>query len=129
MRVLLVSLVLAVATLAQTPAEIYAYEEYQAWAAKQKPGDDLLDRYKAHLIAGGADSVDAEDQVRAIRRRVPSPLLVEKVKGMKAGRALVVGDGPDAEWLREQGWTVTVVKKLPESTKQWDLVVEKGKPR
>ena len=113
----------------QTPAEMYAYEEYQAWAAKQKAGDDLLDRYKAHLIAGGADSVDAEDQVRAIRRRVPSPLVVEKVKGKKAGRALVEGEGPDAEWLREQGWSVTVVKKLPESTKQWDLVVAQGKPR
>jgi hypothetical protein len=139
MPLVLIALVAGVLAFGQTPADLYAYEEYQAWAAKQKPGEDLLDRYKAYLIAGGADSVDAESQVRTVLRlagaEAAHPFVVEMVRGRKAGKALEVakGGGRNGEWLAREGWTVTAMdvskaNKSPFAAGSWDLIVVNGLP-
>jgi len=132
---LLVVLLLAVSAIGQTPADLYVYEEYRAWLTKQpvavQRSADLLDTYKAYLIERGADSVDAESQIRVIRQQgsraeverwnriltaekpafnvEPNAFLVEMVSGRKAGKALDVGmgQGRNAIWLAQKGWDVT----------------------
>lgn len=138
MRLLLMAFVAGVGlAFGQTPADLYAYEEYHAWAAKQKPGGDLLDRYKAHLIDGGADSVDAESQVRTVLRMAGAeaahPFVMEMVRGRRAGKALEAarGAGRNGAWLERQSWAVTgldVTKANPSpfAPGRWDLIVVKG---
>ena len=130
-----VILLLAFSAFGQTPADLYVYEDYRAWLTRQpvavQRSADLLETYKAYLVERGADSVDAESQVRVIRlhgsraeverwNRIltadqpafnvePNAFLVEMVKGRKAGKALDVGmgQGRNAIWLARQGWDVT----------------------
>jgi len=115
----------------QTPADLYVLEEYRAWLSKQ-PGVPTLDEYKAHLIARGADSVDAETQIRTIRvmEGQPSPFLADAVKGRKPGKALEIriGKERDGSWLARQGWDVLEIdpsKKaaFPLQPGRWDLIV------
>jgi hypothetical protein len=116
----------------QTPAEMYLVEEYREWEARQRPGGELLERYRAYLIERGADTVDAETTIRVIRRLEggPDSFLVEMAGGRKPGKALEVarGGGRSGAWLRRQGWEVTEVDvRKPNATPfqegRWDLIV------
>ena len=122
---------------AQAPADLYAVEEYRAWAERQRAGGDLLERYRAYLLERGADSVDAESTIRVIRRLEgnPSGFLLEMLRGRKPGKALEVarGGGESGAWLAGQGWEVTAVDVTKANTSpfgegRWDLIVlETGK--
>jgi len=76
----------------QTPADLYLVEEYRAWAARQKEPPDL-NMFKNFLIEQGADSVDAETQIRTIRAMEGRDgadgfraFLEEVTKGRKPGK-------------------------------------------
>jgi SAM-dependent methyltransferase len=131
----LILLMLVASARGQTPADLYIYEEYRAWLTAQpvtvQRSPEVLDSYKAYLLERGADSVDAESQIRAIRsqggraeverwnriltaekpafRVEPNAFLMEMVKGRKPGKALDVGmgQGRNAIWLAQQGWDTT----------------------
>lgn len=132
---ILILLLLAVSAFGQTPADLYVYEAYRSWVTMQpvaeQRSDGVLDTYRAYLVERGADSVDAESQIRVIRSQgsraeverwnriltaekpafnvEPNAFLVEMVKGRKAGKALDVGmgQGRNAIWLAQQGWDAT----------------------
>ncbi len=121
----------------QTPADLYVYEEYRAWVARQaaevQRSDEVLDRYKEYLLAKGLDSVDAESQIRVIRAQGsqteverPSRFLEEMTVGRPKGKALVAGkQGGNGIWLAQQGWEVTGTN-AGEGTygeNRWDLMV------
>lgn len=136
---ILIYLILAIAAFGQTPADLYVLEEYRAWLAKQ-PGVPTLDEYKAHLLERGADSVDAETQIRTIRSlegrsdgAKPRAFLTEMVQGRKPGKALEIRTGSerDGSWLTRQGWEVLEIdpsKKAasPLQPARWDLIVLTG---
>jgi 2-polyprenyl-3-methyl-5-hydroxy-6-metoxy-1,4-benzoquinol methylase len=134
LRILLTA-VFALTALGQTPADMYIYEEYRSWVTRQpaavQQSADVLDVYRKYLVERGADSVDAETQIRAIRSQgsqaeaerwnriltadkptfnvQPTAFLVEMATGRKPGKALDVGmgQGRNAIWLAQQGWDVT----------------------
>ena len=137
----LLGLVLLVAAgWGQTPADLYVYEEYRAWverqAAEVRRSEEILDRYKEHLLAKGLDSVDAESQIRVIRAQGshaeaerPSPFLVEMMAGRAKGRALLIGKpGGNGNWLTQQGWEVAGARPAEGAfgESRWDLVVWEG---
>jgi SAM-dependent methyltransferase len=117
------------------PPEVAAYGKFRAWISLQ-PGDvrsapDLLDRYRAKLLAEGETPAAVEEQLRGIReqsqrlqierwnRILTSPrpafntkanaFLVEMTKDVPAGKALDVGmgQGRNALYLAGRGWDVT----------------------
>jgi SAM-dependent methyltransferase len=117
------------------PAGTAAYEKFRAWIGRQprevQQAPDLLDRYRAKLIADGESPAAAEDQLRVIQeqgRRLeverwnriltaenptfntkPNAFLVQMTKGISPGKALDVGmgQGRNAIFLAQQGWEVT----------------------
>lgn len=120
--------------LAQTPADLYTYEEYRAWVARQpvavQQSADILDTYRAYLVGKGEDGADAESKIRVIRQQEPSaevepdPFVVEMVKGRPVGRALEVGKGRNAPWLARQGWNAQGVEQVVDfGVGRWDLIV------
>ena len=68
---ILILLLLAVSAFGQTPADLYVYEAYRSWVTMQpvavQRSDGVLDTYRAYLVERGADSVDAESEIRVIR--------------------------------------------------------------
>lgn len=130
---LLVLLLAGWAVWAQTPADLYTYEEYQAWVSRQpapvQRSEEILDIYKRYLLDKGLDSVDAETQIRVIRAQeantpaAPSEFVRKMAGGRKPGKAWVKGAG--AEWLTAAGWTVkTGDAALGQGP--WDLIVFAG---
>lgn len=137
--------ILTFSVFGQTPADLYAIEEYRAWLAKQpaatQVSPDVLDDYKAYLIERGADSVDAESQLRVIKAQAGRPepdalpFLAEMVKGRKPGKALEVSKGhaDGALWLASHGWDATGIdvsksNASPFSKGRWDLIVIRKVP-
>ena len=117
------------------PPDRRAYERYRLWisaqapAAQRNPGH--MTQYREHLMNAGFAAADVEQQIRTIEqqgRRLeverwnailtaekprfntsPNAFLVEIAKDRKAGTALDVGmgQGRNAVWLAQNGWTVT----------------------
>jgi 2-polyprenyl-3-methyl-5-hydroxy-6-metoxy-1,4-benzoquinol methylase len=138
LTVLLVGSALARAqgtALPQASPEDAAYEKFRSWAGLQprevQDAADLLERYRAKLLAEGVLSAAADEQLRVIRehgRRLeverwnhiltapvpkfntkPNAFLVEMTQGALTGIALDVGmgQGRNALYLAQQGWDVT----------------------
>ena len=102
----------ALAVAGQTPADLYLLEEYRAWAAKQKEPPNL-NMFKKYLIDQGADSVDAETQIRTIQALEGRDqndgfraFLEEVTKGRKPGKVIIL---PSADFL---GREEAIVKSL-----------------
>lgn len=128
---ILISVLAGLALIGQTPADLYTYEEYRAWVAQQpaavQQSADILDLYKAHLMEKGEDGADADSKVRAIRQQegaAGTPFLMEMLTGRKPGTVLVVGGGPNAQWLAGRGWQVT--ERAAGVDARWDVIVMTG---
>lgn len=120
--------------IATLPANERAYERYRFWSTqlpREQQAGDLFPRYRTYLGGRGYSSADIEEQIRLIRsmgnrneverwNRIltsetptfnvkPNEFLVEITKGRRPGTALDVGmgQGRNAIWLAQQGWTVT----------------------
>lgn len=117
------------------PSDTAAYEKFRSWVGQQprevQQAPDLLDRYRAKLLAEGEQPAVVEQQLRVIReqgRRLeverwnriltsptptfntkPNAYLVQMIKGVPPGKALDVGmgQGRNALYLAQQGWEVT----------------------
>lgn len=117
------------------PPDAAAYEKFRSWAGLQprevQRTPDLLERYRAELLAEGEPPTAVDEQLRIIRehgRRLkvdrwnriltaptprfntrPNAFLVELIKGIPPGQALDVGmgQGRNALYLAQQGWDVT----------------------
>lgn len=120
---------------APAAGDLRIYEQYRLWVTQQpvavQRSADVLETYRAHLTARGADAADAETAIRFIRtqgsraeverwNRIltaekpafnvnPNAFLTEMVKGRKPGKSLDVGmgQGRNAIWLAQQGWDST----------------------
>lgn len=119
--------------LSQLPADVQVYERFRYWAGFQ-PAEvqrDAEKYYDAYLASQGVAADDRARQLKTIDaegRRLevdrwnriltaekpafntqPNAFLVEMVKGRKTGAALDVGmgQGRNAIYLAQQGWTVT----------------------
>ena len=119
--------------LAKLPPDVQVYEQFRYWAGFQPPEvqQDGLRHYDAYLAGRG---VSAEERARRLKtietegRRLevdrwnriltagkpafntqPNAFLVEMVKGRTPGAALDVGmgQGRNAIYLAQQGWSVT----------------------
>jgi len=78
---------------AQSTAEMRVFETWQAWAAQQRPGGDLLERYREFLAERRGDSVDVESDIRTIRKVIAlRPNCETKAVLLKfsAGRAVLI---------------------------------------
>ena len=123
------------ARIAQLPPDQRAYERFRHWFGIQTPdiqkSPAAEQKYRAYLkTAGFSDSeIDAqlklisdhEDELEAARwnrfltaekprfNTAPNAFLVEMVKGRTPGAALDVGmgQGRNAIWLAQRGWSVT----------------------
>ncbi|HEU0120064.1 MAG TPA: hypothetical protein VFQ91_06020 [Bryobacteraceae bacterium] len=123
---LLLALLIALSAIAQTPADLYALEEYHAWLGRQsdavRRSGEALDKYREHLIERGLDHADADSQILAIREQeaeeAPPPCLVTIVNRLRTGKALD-GTGNGA-WLSRRGWKVSA---WPAHNGKWDLVI------
>jgi 2-polyprenyl-3-methyl-5-hydroxy-6-metoxy-1,4-benzoquinol methylase len=121
--------------LGQLPPERRAYERYRFWVSTQTPevqrSARVTEMYREYLSKSGFSSSDIEEQIRIVTAQgrqleverwnailtaerphfntSPNAFLVEIVRGRKAGTALDVGmgQGRNAIWLAQQGWTVT----------------------
>ena len=66
-------------------------------------------------IGGGIDAASAWDERYRSKARLwsgkPNPQLVREARGLRPGKALELGcgEGADAIWLAQQGWSVTAV--------------------
>jgi len=118
-----------------TTGAVEIYQRFRGWITRQ-PRDvqtaiDVIDRYRAKLAADGlsADAIDAEikvivEQGQTIEidrwnkiltspegrfNREPNAFLVDVIKERKPGTALDVGmgQGRNALYLAQKGWTVT----------------------
>jgi SAM-dependent methyltransferase len=117
------------------PSDTAVYEKFRSWIGRQpreiQQAPDLLDRYRAKLLADGEQPAVVEEQLRIIReqgRRLeierwnriltsptpvfntkPNAYLVQMTKGVPPGKALDVGmgQGRNALYLAQQGWEVT----------------------
>ena len=117
------------------PPDTAAYEKFRFWLGVQprevQEAPDLLDRYRAKLLAEGETSTAIDEQIRVIREQSkrleverwnriltsakptfntkPNAFLVEMTRGIPAGKALDVGmgQGRNALYLAQQGWDVT----------------------
>jgi 2-polyprenyl-3-methyl-5-hydroxy-6-metoxy-1,4-benzoquinol methylase len=119
--------------LASLPADVQVYERFRYWVGFQPPDvqKDALRHYDEYLRTGGVAGDDRAKQLKTVEaegRRLevdrwnriltaekpafntqPNAFLVEMVKGRKPGGALDVGmgQGRNAIYLAQQGWTVT----------------------
>jgi len=121
--------------LGQLPPDQRAYERFRFWLSLQAPeaqrGPDVLPRYRQYLKTQGFTESDIGGQLKFVEeggRRLeverwnriltaekpvfntnPNAFLVAMVKGLKPGTALDVGmgQGRNAVWLAQQGWSVT----------------------
>jgi SAM-dependent methyltransferase len=119
----------------KSPSDTAVYENFRSWVGRQpreiQQAPDLLDRYRAKLLADGEQPAVVEEQLRIIReqsRRLeierwnriltsptpvfntkPNAYLVQMTKGVPPGKALDVGmgQGRNALYLAQQGWEVT----------------------
>jgi SAM-dependent methyltransferase len=77
------------------------------------PGGTLAEGAAIHT--GGADAAATWDERYRSKAQLwsgkPNPQLVREAGGLRAGKALELGcgEGADAIWLAQQGWTVTAV--------------------
>ena len=111
----------------------HVYETWRAWITKQPPGDreKVLDRYKQVLAEQGLSAAEIERRLRVITEHgkkleidlwnriltaekpifntKPNQFLVRMLEGRRPGAALDVGmgQGRNAIYLAQQGWTVT----------------------
>jgi SAM-dependent methyltransferase len=123
------------ATQQKLPSDTAVYEKFRSWVGRQpreiQQAPDLLDRYRAKLLADGEQPAVVEEQLRIIReqgRRLeierwnriltsptpvfntkPNAYLVQMTQGVPPGKALDVGmgQGRNALYLAQQGWEVT----------------------
>jgi SAM-dependent methyltransferase len=121
--------------IANLPPAQRAYERFRSWYTTLSPdqrGDDSpFTRYQEYLKSRGFSDTDADAQIKLVQaegtraeverwNRIltaekpafnvkPNDFLVEMAKGRKPGTALDVGmgQGRNAIWLAQQGWTVT----------------------
>ncbi len=121
--------------LSQLPPEQRAYERFRYWFTMQpvevQRSADHMQKYRAYLKAQGFADSDIEAQIAVVTKQGadlevqrwnqiltatksvfntnPNGFLVEMVKTRKPGAALDVGmgQGRNAIWLAQQGWTVT----------------------
>jgi SAM-dependent methyltransferase len=119
----------------QLAPEVQTYERFRYWASFQpgalRDNPNLLDAYRAVLIAAGASAEQASAALVIIREQgrqleverwnriltaekprfntSPNAFLVQMVQGRTPGTALDVGmgQGRNAIYLAQQGWTVT----------------------
>lgn len=121
---------------ALSPAE-QSYERFRSWSTQLPPGSaaapgpQLLDRYRTHLVGQGRSAAEADAEIKLIEQggaraeinrwnRIltsekpsfntrPNDFLVEMASRRKPGAALDagMGQGRNAIWLAQQGWTVT----------------------
>ncbi len=119
---------------AQSP-EQGAYERFRTWVAslprEGQQAPDLMVKYREYLKAKGFSSADIDTQIQVVQQQGqrleierwnqiltsehprfntnPNAFLVEMVRNRKSGSALDVGmgQGRNAIWLAQQGWTVT----------------------
>jgi 2-polyprenyl-3-methyl-5-hydroxy-6-metoxy-1,4-benzoquinol methylase len=133
---MLAHLCLVVLLLAQQPSDADVYAHFRAWVSSaarteaNKQGD-VLEDYRKLLVGEGVPLAEADRRVRVVRdnaRRLeidtwnriltsptpafnvqPNAFLVRMVKGVRPGAALDVGmgQGRNAIYLAQQGWTVT----------------------
>lgn len=122
-------------TAAQLPKDQQAYEQFRAWMTRLPPDEqkapNLKERYETYLKSRGVSEAEIAAQIKMIEDRGsamevalwnriltaenpsfnvnPNAFLVEMAKGRKPGTALDVGmgQGRNAIWLAQQGWTVT----------------------
>jgi SAM-dependent methyltransferase len=121
--------------LSQLSPERRAWERYRYWMTTQPPaaqrGAADMDLYREHLKKAGFTPADIEQQIRTISEQGsrleverwntiltaekprfntnPNAFLVEVARTRKPGTALDVGmgQGRNAIWLAQHGWTVT----------------------
>ncbi len=127
---------LALPLCAQTLSEDQqVYERFRAWASRQPPAPaaepDIFTRYRDVLRSQGLQPAEVERQIRVINEQgdrleierwnqiltsakptfntAPNAFLVQIAKARKPGTALDVGmgQGRNAIYLAQQGWTVT----------------------
>ena len=117
-----------------SPSDAQIYEKFRAWATKLSPNEqqnDPFDQYRKVLAAEGLGAAEIDRQIRVIdeqgqrleidrwNRMLTSPkapfntnpnaFLVDVTRGLTPGTALDVGmgQGRNALYLAQQGWTVT----------------------
>lgn len=116
-----------------SPADLRVYEQFRAWigAHPEAGKGDVEAAYRVELKAQGLAPADIERQLATIREvgprleverwnRIltapdpafntkPNAFLVEMIRGVTPGAALDVGmgQGRNAVYLAQQGWTVT----------------------
>ena len=116
-------------------ADQQVYETFRRWWTQNKSTvsdvQDAMSRYRNVLVESGSNRAEADRQVELIRTRgqqleierwnraltaleprfntEPNAFLMEVAAGRPRGRALDVGmgQGRNALWLAQQGWTVT----------------------
>jgi 2-polyprenyl-3-methyl-5-hydroxy-6-metoxy-1,4-benzoquinol methylase len=122
--------------LAQFPPGQHAYERFRYWQEMSpmngQRDPSLLEEYRAYLKSQGFAETDIDRQIKAITEHLrtareadrwnqiltaekpnfntgPNAFLIEMVKGRQPGAALDVGmgQGRNAIWLAQQGWSVT----------------------
>lgn len=117
-----------------TPQEVQTYEAFRGWVTTQPrdvqdgAGDDVYQRYAAHLRAQGSSEADIKAAIALLEsigdraeierwNRIltaptpafntsPNAFLVAMTKGLKPGRSLDVGmgQGRNTIYLAQQGW-------------------------
>lgn len=121
--------------IAQLPQDQRTYERFRYWVTTQpvegQRSSDLMQKYRAYLKGQGLAEPDIDSQIKQVTDRgtdlevqrwnriltaekplfntKPNAFLVEMVKTRKPGAALDVGmgQGRNAIWLAQEGWTVT----------------------
>lgn len=119
---------------ASTQSAVSVYEAYREWKSKLPPADQgsdrIMDRYREHLVQQGASAAEADRQLEVIAKQgrqpetdrwnriltsdkprfntQPNAFLVERIKGVRPGKALDVGmgQGRNALFLAQEGWEV-----------------------
>jgi SAM-dependent methyltransferase len=113
-------------------ADLQVYQKFRTWITSHpEVRDDYDERYRAELKSQGLDAAEIDRQLAIIKEsgprleverwnrvltsptssfnRKPNGFLVDMVKDVKPGTALDVGmgQGRNAIYLAQQGWTVT----------------------
>jgi protein-L-isoaspartate O-methyltransferase len=120
---------------AELAHDVQVYERFRYWSTFQPPalrdGARVLEAYRATLVAAGSTPAEADKAIAIVREQGraleierwnriltaetprfntnPNAFLVQMVQGRPAGAALDVGmgQGRNAIYLAQQGWTVT----------------------
>jgi SAM-dependent methyltransferase len=120
---------------AELAPDVQVYERFRYWSTFQPPalrdGARVLEAYRATLVATGSTPAEADKAIAIVREQGraleierwnriltaetprfntnPNAFLVQMVQGRPAGAALDVGmgQGRNAIYLAQQGWTVT----------------------